>query len=62
MSIERAFFGYVIDCDFCPNFLNCDTEFFRDAIDMAKGDGWKMRKQDDEWIHICPVCVEKKGL
>jgi len=60
--IEKEFFGYVIECDWCSNFLNCDTyEDFRGAIDMAKDKGWKIRKDEDgEWIHICPVCAEKE--
>ena len=61
MSIEKAFFGYVVDCDYCSEFLNCDVyDDFKSAIDMVKDKGWKIRKEDDEWVHICPVCAEKR--
>lgn len=58
--IERNEFGYTIDCDKCPNYHNHDSEFFQSAIDEIKELGWKIRKTNDEWEHICPVCAEAK--
>lgn len=59
--IEKEFFGFVINCDECSNYLNCDVyEDFGGAIQMAKDEGWKIRKIDGEWQHFCPVCAEKK--
>jgi hypothetical protein len=26
---------------------------------MAKDNGWKIRKVDGEWIHLCSICAEK---
>jgi len=61
MGLEKEFFGYVMECDSCSNFINLDTyEDFNGAIAMAKDHGWKMEKVDDEWIHTCPVCAEKR--
>ena len=61
--IEKEFFGFVIECDSCSNFLNCDVyDDFYSAIHMAKDEGWKITKDEDgEWIHTCPVCAEKGG-
>lgn len=61
--IEKEFFGFIISCDKCSNYLNCDTgtDDFQGAINMAKGRGWRMRKdKDDDWEHICPVCYQKE--
>ena len=61
--IEKEFLDYVIECDSCSNYLNCDAdEDFQEAIDMAKDKGWKIGKDGGgKWIDICPVCAEKKG-
>jgi len=62
--ITKEFFGFIIDCDKCSNFLNCDTyEDFRGAIDMAKDEGWKITKDEEgDWIHLCPICAEKRDV
>ena len=26
------------------------------AVDEAKGYGWKIFKEDGEWVHVCPSC------
>jgi len=60
--IEKEFFGYVINCDKCSNYLNCDVyDDFQGAIDLAKEKGWKIRKdKNGDWEHICPVCYQKE--
>ena len=59
--IEKEFFGFVVECDSCSNYLNCDVEDdFKEAVDMAKDKGWKVKKdQEGDWVHICPVCASK---
>ena len=60
MTLEKDTFGFVMECDSCSNYISLDTdEWFQEAIAMAKDYGWKIRKIDDEWVHVCPVCVEK---
>jgi hypothetical protein len=27
-------------------------------VAMLKEEGWKIRKEDDVWIHVCPTCSE----
>ena len=60
--IEKEFFGYVINCDKCSNYYNCEcSDDFLEAVDMAKKQGWKIRKdKNDDWEHICPVCYQKE--
>ena len=59
--IKKESFGYVINCDKCSNYLTCDDyDDFQLAIQKAKYNDWKIRKIDDEWIHLCPVCAEKE--
>ena len=55
MTIEREGIGFIVECDKCSNYFNVDSEFFQDAVDELKREGWKIRKdENDEWIHICP--------
>ncbi len=32
------------------------TDDFRAFVDELKAMGWLIRKEDDEWQHICPDC------
>ena len=58
VSIERIDdgLGYVVECDKCSSFIGIDSEDFTDAVDTAKQQGWKIRKdKDGDWIHLCPM-------
>lgn len=41
----------------------CSAEFAGGAFEWSefiqdlKDNGWKFRKEDDEWEHFCPDCV-----
>ena len=59
MTLENVIFGFVMECDFCSEYIDLDTDDFQEAIDMAKDYGWKIRKVDGEWVHVCPACVDK---
>jgi len=63
MTIERfeSGFGYVVHCDFCDEELYLmDSEYFQDALREMKEYGWKSRKENDEWVNICPDCLAKE--
>lgn len=32
------------------------TEDFHEFLAQLKDEGWKIRKDEDEWQHICPDC------
>ena len=62
--IERdAFDGDVFEiaCDSCPEDIELDTGGdWGDLIKQLKDDGWKIRKEGEEWKHYCPGCATKK--
>ena len=61
MTIEKEFFGFVVECDRCSYYENFDTEDFHFVIDELKQSGWKIKKDKyDNWEHICPDCQEKR--
>lgn len=46
-------------CDFCEE----ESQFYgewNECIREAKEEGWKIFKADEEWVHKCPVCANKK--
>lgn len=58
---NKPFNDFDMFCDFCSNSENFDTDDdWQEMIQQAKDSGWKIFKNDDEWEHKCPVCVEKE--
>ena len=58
MTIQPNRSSFVVNCDFCSNYLEVDSTDFNDAIKEVKWKGWKTFVKDDEWINKCPVCGE----
>jgi len=55
--IDKSYELYIPVCDGCGETLEeCYT--FEGAVDEAKANGWKITKDGDEWLHICPDCLE----
>lgn len=64
MTIEKleTGFGYLIQCDFCDGELYLPNAiYFEDALAEMKDYGWRNRKDGDEWLSICPACLEKES-
>ena len=53
-------FGFAVTCDItgCSNYEDLEVRSFYEAIEEMHSRGWKSRKENDEWIHVCPSCVE----
>jgi len=63
MTIEKIdeAFGFVINCDFCPDYFEVDTEHFSEVTQALRDKEWKYFKDENgEWAHKCPVCQEGK--
>lgn len=45
-------------CDACDNRDEFIGEW-KEAWDEAKSIGWRTYKENDEWKHKCPDCVER---
>ncbi len=49
---------FIADCDLCSYSEDTGEEDFYQAVDFIKESGWRITKEGDEWIHICPSCHE----
>lgn len=58
--LEKQTFGYTASCDDCSHSDDYDeTETFYEAVQHMKGDGWRIRRENDgTWHHTCPSCVD----
>ena len=48
----------IAECNECGTELPGGTLEFREFIADLKSEGWKIKKDGDEWQHICPDCQE----
>ncbi len=45
------------ECDGCGQEVFGGTLSFQEFIQDLKGQGWKMRKDEETWEHFCPDCA-----
>jgi len=57
INIDREFQTADISCDRCPHSEQHQETDFYEVIKEMKSDGWKIRRIDEEWEHICPDCT-----
>lgn len=57
--IHREDGELVCECNECGNEEYAGTLEFREFVQSLKEDGWKIRKDGDVWLHICPKCAEE---
>ena len=57
--IEKIHGVYFLICDICEDEEGAE-EFpdFMEAVEYKKDDGWKSKREDGEWIDICPECQD----
>jgi hypothetical protein len=52
---------HVFTCDACGEEYSGDPgDTFQDTWRIAKNSGWRSFKEDNEWVHRCPLCVGKR--
>lgn len=50
---------FTCDCDDCGDrYYGGVTETFTDFVSEIKENGWRIRKDGDGWLHLCPCCAE----
>jgi len=55
MSIIHNYYEYLLSCDnYCGQAGVFDS--FDAVAGYARKNGWKIKKVDGKWIHICPEC------
>lgn len=57
--------SYTMSCDNCGvELLNgSDFALFGDLIEVAKHEGWRFKKdENEEWYHYCPSCAKRLNL
>jgi len=57
MTIQSKRSSFVVNCDFCPNYLEVEGDF-EDALKEMKFYGWKILRKDGDWVNQCPTCKE----
>lgn len=63
MGIERYGWGqYQLICDNCETVADPGFSSFREASSWARCNGWKLRKEQGEWVNYCPDCAIAEGL
>lgn len=43
----------------CGESEELETDHFLSAIDQIKTLGWKIVKNANDWMHLCPTCKAK---
>ncbi len=47
----------IAECSECgEDFPGGVQDDFRAFVEELKAAGWKIKKDGDEWLHICPEC------
>lgn len=45
-------------CDDCGDELPCAGTDFYPALEEAKDNGWRARREGGDWLHLCPDCTD----
>lgn len=45
-----------VTCDDCGDKLEIIGEEFRACVEDVKTNGWRIFKEEGEWVHLCPDC------
>jgi len=56
-SYDNTYMEMEVTCDPC-GFEDIFHGEYLECTDMMKAEGWKIFKDDDQWCHKCPTCVE----
>jgi len=49
---------FSVECDDCGE--NEEVEgTFQDCLDFMKNNGWRTKKDGNDWLNYCPECGEK---
>lgn len=56
MSIEKLGGSYTLECDICGEKAPRYFDYFDEAVDYKKENGWKSKRDDGGWWDHCPEC------
>ena len=47
-----------LECDECGDSFWSGCSDFKEMIEDAKEEGWRIKKDGEDWIHTCPDCSQ----
>lgn len=56
MTSGRTHRQAYIACDTCPETV--EGSDFNDLWNSARADGWKAKRVEGTWEHVCPSCAD----
>jgi len=63
MTIEKQGDVTIVHCDYCPEYLEIesdDSEYVKLAI---RAHEWRFQKDDNDcWENVCSVCIRVPGV
>lgn len=54
--IHRTHGDITFECDSCGETLETNEDYWSNAWQLAKDEGWTSRKVGNEWNHFCLDC------
>lgn len=59
MTIEKMEFNvFEVRCDDCPFEEEYADNTWQEMLSQIYVDGWRTRREGDDWLHRCPSCVQ----
>lgn len=59
ITYDKKLEDMTMQCDECEQAEETVGGSWQECIDELKARGWKFRKEDEAWIHVCPTCQEE---
>lgn len=61
MSIRKTAGEFVCECSECgTEEYGGIQDDFKKFVSEIKDLGWRIKKEGEEWIHLCPGCYDKE--
>ncbi len=56
--IVKEYEKFLLYCDVCEEAEEQKFDQFYDAVDFAVKNDWGRKREQNEWLNVCPDCKE----